>query len=69
MPCKMRNSTGQNRHTLWPSAKEYCDSIVFKDTEQVTNVSKHFQEHGLQTVTVAMSLINPFSYRFKYPGC
>ena len=53
MPCRTKNSAGTSRRINWPAAEEYCDTIVaFDDTEQVTNGSRHFKEHGLQTVMV-----------------
>ena len=53
MPRRTKNSAGTSRHTNWPAAEEYCDTIVaFDDTEQVTNGSLNFKEHGLQMVTV-----------------
>ena len=66
MPCRRRNLAGKTGRPNWAPAKEYCDTIVaFDDTEQVTNGSQHFKEHGLQTIMVISLLISPFCCRFK----
>ena len=61
MPRIRSNIASQKVHHDWPRAEDYCDSIIWvKESDQVTNGSKHFQDHGLQTITVIWTSLIEF---------